>query len=293
MKFTKVPIEKFDHPILTQHGVKVDVKRDDLIHPIVSGNKLYKLHYNLEAFLEGDYKTLITFGGAYSNHVHALAYAGKELGVPTVAIIRGEQLLPLNPTLKDCVNWEMVLEPVSRGVYRQKESDDEIKAILSRYDRPYLVPEGGGNALGVRGASLMLESVHQDNYDIIIVASGTGATVAGLIYASEPWVDVIGVATLKGASWMSQEVREHLQSLNCFKTNWQINCDYHFGGYGKKNSELDAFVKKIGLENNLSIEPIYTGKALYALLDLVVKGEIGRGARVLFIHSGGMQGARS
>ena len=293
MKFTQVPIEKFDHPILTRHGVEVDVKRDDLIHPVVSGNKLYKLHYNLEAFLRGDYKTLVTFGGAYSNHVHALAYAGKELGAPTVAIIRGEQLLPLNPTLTDCVNWGMVLEPVSRGVYRQKEGDDEIKSILSSYDRPYLVPEGGGNTLGVKGASLMLESVDQENYDIIVVASGTGATVAGLIYASEPWVNIIGVATLKGASWMSLEVREHLQSLNCFKINWQINCDYHFGGYGKKNAELDAFVKKIGSEYKLFIEPIYTGRALYALLDLVVKGEIKSGARVLFIHSGGMQGIRS
>ena len=292
MKFKQVPIERFDHSILIQHGVRVDIKRDDLLHPVVSGNKLYKLHYNLEAFVSGDYKTLVTFGGAYSNHLHALAYAGNELDVLTVGIIRGEQLLPLNPTLKDCVNWGMVLEPVSRDVYRQKERADEVKGILSNYDKPFLVPEGGGNALGVKGASLMLASVNQADYDFIVVASGTGATVAGIIYASVPSVEVIGVATLKGASWMAQEVRDHLLSLSCHKTNWRINCDYHFGGYGKKNAELDEFVCKIGNENGLLIESIYTGKALYALLDLVNKGEIENGSRVLFIHTGGMQGAR-
>ena len=293
MKLKQVPIERFDHSILTQHSVQVDVKRDDLIHPIVSGNKLYKLHYNLEAFASGGYKTLVTFGGAYSNHLHALAYVGNELDVPAVGIIRGEQLLPLNPTLKDCVGWGMVLEPVSRSVYRQKEQATEIKDILSAYHKPYLVPEGGGNALGVKGASLMLDSVNQENYDYIVLASGTGATVAGVIHASLSSVKVIGVATLKGASWMAQEVRDHLLSMNCHKTNWKINCDYHFGGYGKKNTELNEFVNKIATESGLLIEPIYTGKALYALLDLVSQGEIEKGSRVLFIHTGGLQGART
>ena len=292
MKLKQVPIERFDHSILTQHSVQVDVKRDDLIHPIVSGNKLYKLHYNLEAFVNGGYKTLVTFGGAYSNHLHALAYAGNELDVPTVGIVRGEQLLPLNATLKDCVDWGMILEPVSRGVYRQKERATEIKDILAGYPKPYLVPEGGGNTLGVKGASLMLDSVNQENYDFIVLASGTGATVAGIIYASLPSVKVIGVATLKGASWMAQAVRDHLLSMNCHKTNWNINCDYHFGGYGKKNAELDDFVNTVRVESGLLIEPVYTGKALYALLDLVAKGEIDKGSRVLFIHTGGMQGAR-
>lgn len=293
MKFSQVPIERFSHPVLEQYGVTVDVKRDDLIHPIISGNKLYKLHYNLEAFQEGGFKTLITFGGAYSNHVHATAYAGMELGVNTVGVIRGEQLLPLNPTLKDCVDWGMTLEPVSRGVYRNKENDSEIQAILSKYEKPFLVPEGGGNTLGVKGASLMLETVKQQDYDLIVVASGTGATVAGLIYASGPLVKVLGVATLKGVTWMAGEVRKYLQDLKCANTNWSINCDYHFGGYGKKNAELDEFVKSVSTDYGLPIEPIYTGRALYGLLDLVAKGEVTRGSRVLFIHSGGLQGARS
>ena len=293
MKLKSVPIESFQHPILSQCGVSVDVKRDDLIHPVISGNKLYKLHFNLAEFDRKKMKTLITFGGAYSNHLHAVACVGKELGVPTVGIVRGEQLLPLNPTLKDCVAWGMILEPVSRVIYRQKNNNEQVQEIISKYNSAYVVPEGGGNLLGVKGAALMLGDVQQDNYDVIAVASGTGATVAGLIYASEPHVKVIGFATLKGASWMAGEVEGFLKQLGCHKSNWEINCDYHFGGYGKKNNELASFVDEIGSRYALDLEPIYTGKAFYGVLDLVARGVVTENSRVLFIHSGGLQGART
>ena len=292
MKLKSVPIESFHHPVLSQNGVSVDVKRDDLIHPVISGNKLYKLYFNLVEFERSKMKTLLTFGGAYSNHLHAVACVGKELGVPTVGIVRGEQLLPLNPTLKDCVSWGMTLEPVSRAVYRQKNKCEQVQEIISRYESAYVVPEGGGNLLGVKGAALMLSGVQQDDYDVIAVASGTGATVAGLIYASEPHIKVIGFATLKGASWMAAEVEGFLKQLSCHKSNWQINCNYHFGGYAKKNNELALFVDEITRHYGLELEPIYTGKAFYGVLDLVARGLIKAGSRVLFIHSGGLQGAR-
>ncbi|MEH6346658.1 MAG: pyridoxal-phosphate dependent enzyme [Bermanella sp.] len=293
MKLKSVPIESFHHPLLSQCGVRVDVKRDDLIHPVVSGNKLYKLHFNLVEFERSKMKTLVTFGGAYSNHLHAVACVGKELGVPTVGIVRGEQLLPLNPTLKDCVAWGMTLEPVSRTLYRQKNNSEQVQDIISKYESVYLVPEGGGNLLGVQGAALMLDGVQQDDYDVIAVASGTGATVAGLISASEPNINVIGFATLKGATWMVDEVEGFLEQLSCSKSNWQINCDYHFGGYGKKNNELSAFVDEISRSYGLDLEPVYTGKAFYGVLDLIARGVIKENSRVLFIHSGGLQGMRT
>ncbi len=292
MKIFQANIEPFKHPLLIEHNISLHIKRDDALHGVVSGNKLYKLALNLEHFKHHNKKTLITFGGAYSNHLHATAFMGKELGIQTVGIIRGEQLLPLNPTLKDCTNWGMTLEPVSRKIYKEKESSGEIQAIIKKYEDPYVIPEGGANLLGIKGCETILEGVNQAEYDVIVLACGTGTTLAGLISASLPHIQLIGMAVLKGARWMQQEVNSYLNLLSCTKSNWQINQNYHFSGYGKVNAELERFVKQMEENYQLELEPIYTGKAFYGLLDLIKAGKIEKNTRVLFIHTGGLQGKR-
>ncbi len=292
MKLNQVPIEPFNHPLLSQHDVSVHVKRDDLLHSVVSGNKLYKLMLNLEQFKREDKKTLITFGGAYSNHLHATAFMGKSLGIKTVAIVRGEQLIPLNPTLKDCTDWGMTLEPVSRGLYRQKQQAAEIQAIIDKYPCPYVVPEGGANRLGVLGAAKMLDGVEQDNLDVVVVACGTGVTMAGIVSACAPHVKVIGMPALKAENWMADEVQGWLNTIGCGNRNWALQCRYHFGGYGKTKPELLAFMHEMEVRYNLMLDPIYTGKAFFGLMQMIEQGEIARGSRVLFIHSGGLQGRR-
>ncbi len=292
MKLNPVPIESFSHPVLSQYGVSVHVKRDDLQHDVVSGNKLYKLMLNLDQFERDNKKTLITFGGAYSNHLHATAFMGKELGIKTVAIVRGEQLIPLNPTLKDCTDWGMIIEPVSRAVYRQKNQAPEIQTIIDKYESPCVVPEGGANILGVKGAAKMLQGVDQSDIDVMVVACGTGVTMAGLISACEPHVRVIGMPALKAENWMHSEVQGWLDGMGCSNNNWMVECRYHFGGYGKTNSQLLSFVDELDVQYDLQLDPIYTGKAFYGLLKMIELGQIAKGSRVLFIHSGGLQGKR-
>ncbi len=292
MKINQVPIEPFNHPLLLQHDVSIFIKRDDLLHSVVSGNKLYKLMLNLEQFKREDKKTLITFGGAYSNHLHATAFMGRRLGIQTVAIVRGEQLVPLNPTLKDCTDWGMIIEPVSRGLYRQKHQAPEIQSIIDKYPSPYVVPEGGANRLGVLGAAKMLDDVDQESLDIVVVACGTGVTMAGLISGCEPHVRVIGFPALKAEKWMGDEVRGWLGVITCANNNWALQHGFHFGGYGKTKPDLLEFMGDMEAGYNLLLDPIYTGKAFYGLLKMIENGEIARGSNVLFIHSGGLQGRR-
>ncbi len=292
MELNSVPLELFHHPLLTQHNIRLHIKRDDLLHPVVSGNKLYKLMLNLEQFKYEHKKTLITFGGAYSNHLHATAFMGKSLGIQTVAIVRGEQLVPLNPTLKDCTDWGMVIEPVSRGLYRQKQQAPEIQSIIDKYPSPYVVPEGGANRLGVQGVAQMLDGVDQKDLDVVVVACGTGVTMAGLISACEPHVRVIGFPALKAEKWMGGEVQGWLDVIACTNNNWALQHGYHFGGYGKTKLELLEFMDDMEANYNLLLDPIYTGKAFYGLLKMIENGNIARGSNLLFVHSGGLQGRR-
>ncbi len=292
MELNSVSLEPFNHPLLLKHNVSVSIKRDDLLHAVVSGNKLYKLMFNLDEFKRSHKKTLITFGGAYSNHLHATAFMGKKLGFQTVAIVRGEQLLPLNPTLKDCTDWGMILEPVSRGDYRQKQKSADIQDIIKKYPSAYIVPEGGANKLGVLGASKIMDGVDQKNIDVVVVACGTGVTMAGIVSACESHVSVVGMPALKAEKWMASEVQGWLDVVGCDNKNWMVECQYHFGGYGKTKPELLQFIEEMAQQYQLLLDPIYTGKAFYGLLKMIEQGEIASGSRVLFIHSGGLQGAR-
>ncbi|GAA6133219.1 pyridoxal-phosphate dependent enzyme [Oceaniserpentilla sp. 4NH20-0058] len=278
-------------PNLFPFHIKLDVKRDDLIDPIISGNKSFKLREYIKDFQKGEFETLMSFGGAYSNHLHAMAYTGQKLGIKTVGFVRAEphELQTPTPTLQDCLQWGMELVPISRSEYRLKSESSQVQAYVVNYDKPYWVPEGGSGELGVKGAEHILSGVDQSQYDYVVAACGTGTTLAGLIRASEAHVQVIGIPVLKGANWMEKEVAHYLLKN---MTNWSLKLDYHFSGYGKWNSELTDFIEFVFQETALPLEPVYTGKAFYGLLDLIQKGEIRKNSRVLFIHTGGLQGVR-
>lgn len=286
------------HPVLEQADVSLSVKRDDQQHEIVSGNKLFKLFYHLEKCQQLGIKTIVTFGGAYSNHVHATAYVAKKMGIKAVAIIRGEQLLPLNPTLKDCTDWGMTIEPVTRQEYKIKGQSKIIQKIIAAYEDAYVIAEGGCDLLGVQGAAKILEGVDQSKFDYIVSACGTGTTVSGIIHKADSHIHVLGISVLKGASWMQEEVNGWLGKLEekvskNSQATWSINTDYHFGGYAKSSDKLNIFIDQINKAHSLPLEHVYTGKALYGVLDLAGKGFFKAGSRILFIHTGGLQGARS
>jgi len=292
MKISTVPIQSIDLSFLGVHDVSVSVKRDDLVDPVISGNKLYKLKYHLDALKQQNKQTLITFGGAYSNHLHAAAYAGKQLGIQTIGCIRAEahELKQLTPTLKDCVQWGMSLEPMSRSEYKLKRESSTANVLEEKYPDAYWIPEGGAGELGVKGAELMLAGVDHSQFDTVMLACGTGTTLAGVIRASSDNMQIIGVPVLKGAKWMAGEVEPYLSTS---QTNWQLVLDYHFSGYGKWNQELIEFIQLVETETKLKLDPVYTGKAFYALVDLIKSGKINKGSRVLFLHTGGLQGFRN
>lgn len=285
-------IQSITLSLLQEHQIALDVKRDDLIDPVISGNKLFKLQEHLKAFNEQKKGYLITFGGAFSNHLHATAYTGFKLGIKTVGFVRAEahELKNPTPTLVDCMKWGMILEPVSRSEYTLKQESQVIKSAALKYPNAYWVPEGGSGELGVKGAELILAGVDQSKYDVIVLACGTGTSLAGVIRASKPSVQVIGVPVLKGAKWMYEEVQSYLPEC---QSNWSLKLDYHFSGYGKWNSSLLDFISDIQTKTELPLEPVYTGKAFYAVLDLIKQNKIEKGSRILFLHTGGLQGQRS
>jgi 1-aminocyclopropane-1-carboxylate deaminase len=297
MQLKRTQITTLMHPILEDAGITMSVKRDDQQHEVVSGNKLFKLFYHLEQCQLKGIKTIVTFGGAYSNHIHATAYAAKQMGIKTVAIIRGEQLLPLNPTLKDCTDWGMILEPVSRQDYKNKDHSSVIENIIKKYNAPYVIPEGGCDLLGVKGAAKILDGVDQSQFDCIVCACGTGTTLSGIIHSASSHINVLGMAVLKGADWMRDEVQGWLDKLESreqklYEKNWMINTDFHFGGYAKTSEQLNTFVKEMKDIYHLPLEHVYTGKSVYGILSLAKQGYFKKGSKILFIHTGGLQGNR-
>ena len=286
------PVQQLHSEFLQQHQIELYIKRDDLIHPVISGNKWRKLKYNLKQARQDQHSTLLTFGGAYSNHIHATAAAGRYFGFNTIGIIRGEPYSPLNPTLQDATDWGMQLDYVSRADYRQKTSAEFIHRLRQKFGDFYLIPEGGNNDLAVTGVSEIIEELDED-YDMICIDCGTGATMAGIIAGLRQPCHVLGFAVLKGADFLINDIRQRLQSCRSTSAhNWTVNLDYHFGGFAKTRPELFEFIDRFQQEYHIPLEPIYSGKMLYGVFDLIKKGQLKTGSRVLVIHSGGLQGAR-
>ncbi len=282
--------------------ISIDCLRLDKIHPFVSGNKWYKLKYSILHGYQSGRSQFLSFGGAYSNHLHALAYVGKHLNVKTVGIIRGERVEPLNPTLQDCQDWGMELRWVSREQYRQLTSnsigEDPLasaqKQFFLLYPEAWIIPEGGAGSDGVLGVESLFNALHHKgllDYDFIVTPVGSGTTLAGVARAKIGRAKCLGFSALRGASDLERRVESQLE--DAAKVNqWSIAHDYHFGGFAKINSRLTNFISTIYKQYDFLLDPIYTGKMLYGLAEYIHQGRIPSGSKVLMVHTGGLQGWR-
>ncbi|MEM7716386.1 MAG: pyridoxal-phosphate dependent enzyme [Cyanobacteria bacterium P01_A01_bin.68] len=286
------PLQQIEDELLAKRRIRLFVKRDDLIHPQVSGNKWRKLKYNLQAAREQQYKRLLTFGGAYSNHIAATAAAGKIFGFDTIGVIRGELVKPLNPTLHLAQQQGMKLVFVGRKEYREEKA--EIAARLqNELGKCYVIPEGGSNTLAVKGCVEIVEEVREqlDGVpDYFCVSSGTGGTAAGLIVGLSGMSLVKVFPALKG-DFLIDEINSLVwESVGESYDNWQLITDYHFGGYTKWNQNLIDFINDFYQKFSLQIDPIYTGKLFYGVLDEIEKGNFKDNSTIVVIHTGGLQG---
>lgn len=268
------------------NSISVYIKREDLIHPYISGNKFRKTKYNLLQAKAENQETLLTFGGAFSNHIAAVAFAGKEHGFKTIGIIRGDELgdkISENPTLQFAQDCGMQLEFVSRKDYRLKNEIDFIEKLKQKFGAFYLLPEGGTNELAVKGCEEILTK-DDAKFDYICTSVGTGGTISGIINSILPHQKVLGFPALKG-DFLKNEIRNFVKN-----ENWELITDYHFGGYGKVNPELITFINQFYKENQIPLDPIYTGKMVFGVIDLIRKNYFPKNSKILMIHTGGIQG---
>jgi len=284
--YQKTHIQELKSQIFDQSGVRLLIKREDQNHPFVSGNKWWKLKYNLEEALKTGEATLLTFGGAYSNHIYATAAAANELGLKSIGIIRGEKTTPLNPTLSFAKSCGMQLQYISREAYRNKTDTSFIEKLHHQFGDFYLVPEGGTNELAVKGCSEFAKQLNNEvDFDYLCLPVGTGGTIAGVIEGLNESKKVIGFPSLKGATYLEGEIKRYTA-----KKNWQHMYDYHFGGYAKVTKELKEFMNEFEKQFNISLDPIYTAKMMFGIMDLVKKKFFEAGSTILVIHTGGLQG---
>lgn len=287
--YEKPIIEEIIDERIAKKKLRLFIKREDRIHPFVSGNKWRKLRYNLVRAKEEGFFTLLTFGGAYSNHIYATAAAAHECGFKSIGIIRGEEHFPLNPTLTFATKQGMHLDYLDRSSYRRKHEGEIINALKSKHGDFYLLPEGGTNQLAIRGAEEIVDEEVQ-NYDFVCTPVGTGGTVAGIIAAMKGKGTVIGFSALKG-DFLTNDVQKLLQGYqDHLATNWHINNDYHFGGYAKVKPELFDFMDAFYEGQGILLDPVYTGKMMLGLYDMIEKDHFKSGTRILAIHTGGLQG---
>jgi 1-aminocyclopropane-1-carboxylate deaminase len=277
-------------PILEEKKVELCIKREDLIHPFVSGNKFRKLKYNLQQAKQQQKETLLTFGGAFSNHIVATAVAGYLSNFKTIGVIRGDELgenlektIASNSTLKEAHKNGMTFEFVSRAHYRHKSDDDFINQLKEKFGDFYLIPEGGTNEFAIKGCEEIL-TADDSKFDYICSAVGTGGTISGLINASKQHQQVIGFPALKG-NFLANDINSFVK-----KKNWHLQTNYHFGGYAKYNDELIQCINNFKQKTNILLDPIYTGKMVFGILDLVQKNYFKPGTKILAIHTGGIQG---
>jgi 1-aminocyclopropane-1-carboxylate deaminase len=286
--FTPSILTKIDDPLLAQYQIELWMKRDDLLHPVISGNKWRKLKLILDHALSLRADKLISMGGAYSNHLHALAYAGKILGLKTLGFIRGERPETLTPTLIDMQNWGMELKFVSRSDYRLLRQHKGCHDLPGLKPQQYWLPEGGAQPLALKGIAELVNEI-DILYDIICTPCGTGTTLAGILDAAPASISVMGFTALKNAVFLRADVESLLPAP---RTNWLINRDYHFGGFAKTNTLLMAFIENFEYKTGIPLEPVYTGKMMYALYDLITKHTFKPGRRIIAVHTGGLQGKR-
>lgn len=285
LSYTPTPIQEIHDPVFETAGVRILIKREDMNHSHVSGNKWWKLKYNLEEAKRPGKNTLLTFGGAYSNHIYATAAASQELGLKSIWIIRGEETFPLNQPLAFAKRSGMQLNYISRADYRKKHEPEFIKKLHDQFGDFYLIPEGGTNELAVKGVAEFANNLG-DDFDYLCCSVGTGGTLAGMIEGLPQSKKVIGFSSLKGGEFLGEEIRKYTDK----KGNWELIHDYHFGGYGKTTSALIQYIEQIEKQFDLPLDPIYTSKMMFGVLDLLKKSYFKKGSTILLVHTGGLQG---
>ncbi|MCF8459450.1 MAG: pyridoxal-phosphate dependent enzyme [Flavobacteriales bacterium] len=314
-----LPVQEVKDPLLDGTGVRLLIKRDDLIHEHISGNKWRKLKYNLSEAVQQNHHTILTFGGAYSNHIAATAYACKKAGMESIGIIRGEDD-PSNPTLQFARENDMRLVFVSREDYRKlthphlpeantpflaREEEGSASGaggeLKNRFGRCFIIPEGGANGFGVRGCAEILTEV-EEPFDVVCCAAGTGTTLAGLALTLKRDQRLIGFPVLKGGGFLKEDV-ERLMGESALRPpstmDYGLSTNYHFGGYAKMKPELMAFINGFTERTGIPLDPIYTGKMMFGIYDMILnKQSVGacrdtpllKGTTILAIHTGGLQG---
>ena len=267
-------------------NVILDVKREDQIHPYISGNKFRKLKYNILEARSKQSPSLLTFGGAFSNHIAAVAEAGKLSNINTIGVIRGEELshkIETNPTLKYAKLCGMKLIFVSRADYKLKNTQNFINKLKLKFGDFYLIPEGGTNNLAIKGCEEILQS-NDKAYDFVCCSVGTGGTISGIINSTCDQQKVLGFSSLKG-DFLNKDISKFANTKN-----WELITDYHFGGYGKINDQLITFINSFKSNTNIQLDPIYTGKMFYGLFEMIKNGYFKPNTKILAIHTGGLQG---
>lgn len=284
-----IPSTPLQHPLLDQLKVEMGVMRLDQVHPAVSGNKFFKLKYNLSEALKQNHKQVLTFGGAYSNHIYATAAAAKLEGLQSIGIIRGELLDSQNPTLRYAKEAGMILKSISRELYRNKIHPEFLDQLRQELGEFYLIPEGGTNALAIKGTSEILSS-NQSDFSHLATPIGTGGTFAGLVNSLLPHQELLGISALKGEA-IHEEMKQllHVHRIQS-QGSVSLMTQYHHGGYAKWSSELIEFIHWFWESFGILLDPIYTGKMAFAVWDLLQKKYFKPGSRVLLIHTGGLQG---
>ena len=272
---------------------KIFIKRDDAIHHLISGNKWRKLKYNLVEASRLGKDTLLTFGGAYSNHIHATAAAGKVFGIKTIGVIRGEEYSPLNPTLSDAVKMGMELAYLPRRIYKERNNPDFQKELAKQFGEPYVVPEGGTNEFALPGVAELVGEIDVE-YTHVCSAVGSGGTLAGIVCGLRGEKKALGFPALKGGEYMSGIISGLLNKNGCDKyRNWELIADYHHGGFAKVTGELIDFICEFEKLNSIELDYIYTGKMFYSIRELAKKNYFSEEDVIIAVHTGGLQGNKS
>jgi len=293
-------VQEIKDDLITAKGLRLFIKREDVIHPFISGNKWRKLKYNLEEAKRLGHTKLLTFGGAYSNHIYAVAAAANEAGFDSIGIIRGEELekKPLNQTLTFAKDQGMLLHFVDRASYREKKDSRFLNQLEDQFGNFYLIPEGGTNELAIKGTAEILNDT-TDTFDYVTSSVGTGGTISGIITAAKPHQQVIGFSALKG-EFLIEEVNKLLKNYGDLSGHqplektaaWRLETTYHCGGYAKTPAYLMEFIAAFEQKHHTLLDPIYTGKMMYGLYDLIAKGAFKSNSSILAIHTGGLQGRK-
>jgi 1-aminocyclopropane-1-carboxylate deaminase len=281
-----ITLDKLEIPFLKAKGIKISILRLDKIHPTVSGNKLFKLHYFVTKCLLTSHKTILTFGGAYSNHLVATAFLCKENNIKCIGIIRGEKPNTLSHTLLYCIELGMQLFFISRDEYKNMNEVEQRNTLKNRFGDCTIVPEGGYDVEGAKGAAMIMDLLKNENPTHICTCVGTATTLAGLLQNNITNAEIIAVPAIKNMI----DIEERIFAITKKKYNFTILGDYHFGGYAKHNKTLIDFMNSFYAENQIPTDFVYTAKMMFGILEKVKDGYFKKGANIVCLHTGGLQG---